>query len=160
MKTSTKVLITTLVVAVPAFALAATSPAGEGMWRAMWPWDEPAGEQPTGILLPLFMMLGVFEAVALGLAISFLVYGRHLIAKLAAPGWRFNALYFGVAWALGNWWFHDSLHMITGFNLAGLLIIEYAFHVTLIIAGGLVALALVMPKPASGKARSTTPTSR
>jgi hypothetical protein len=45
------------------------------------------------------------------------------------------AAYLSLAWVLGNWWAHDSLHIHHGLNLVPLLGIEYGFHVTLMIAG-------------------------
>ena len=38
-----------------------------------------------------------------------------------------------------NWWPHDNFHRANGFNLPGLIRIEYGFHVTLYLAGIVVA---------------------
>jgi hypothetical protein len=51
--------------------------------------------------------------------------------------------YLAIGWFLVNWWPHDSLHQHVGLELGGLLAIEYAFHVTLMIAGAALAYFLV-----------------
>ncbi len=40
---------------------------------------------------------------------------------------------------------HDNLHKVNGMNIQGLLYIEYAFHVTIIIAGVILAYAFFHP---------------
>jgi hypothetical protein len=40
---------------------------------------------------------------------------------------------------MANWWPHDSLHLHNGLALNGLLGIEYGFHVTLMLAGVILA---------------------
>ncbi|HET6399502.1 MAG TPA: hypothetical protein VFH47_08125 [Candidatus Thermoplasmatota archaeon] len=138
MKTRTKVLLVTAAVALPAFALGAGSPPGEAMWRAVWPWDTPAMHEPSAAQVPFFMLLGVFEAVALGLAVALLAFGRQAFAdRFGRNGAAAQAC---TAWLLGNWWVHDSLHIVNGEHYGGLLVIEYAFHVTLIAAAAYLAL--------------------
>ena len=44
---------------------------------------------------------------------------------------------------MGNWWMHDNLHVHTGLNIPGLLAIEYGFHVTLGVAGLVLAYLFV-----------------
>jgi hypothetical protein len=99
---------------------------------------------PTGGLVPFFIVLGLFDAFSLGAAISFLIFGYPLVASLGASsrGWTFAA-YLAIAWVLGNWWAHDSLHIHNGFDLIPLLRIEYGFHVTLMIAGAVLAVFFV-----------------
>mgnify|MGYP000870974538 CR=1 FL=1 len=38
-----------------------------------------------------------------------------------------------------NWWPHDSLHIHIGMDLGGLLALEYVFHITLMVAGIILA---------------------
>jgi hypothetical protein len=47
-----------------------------------------------------------------------------------------------IVWILWNWWLHDGLHMVND-STSGLLAIEYAFHVTIMIAGAILAYAVV-----------------
>lgn len=145
METKWKVTLLTLGIAIPAFLFGGGSPGGEALWGTIWPFEAPGdGMEPTSAQLPLFMVLGVFEAVALGLAISFLIWGLPLARKVAAGSMpRAVGLTVAVSWMLGNWWVHDNLHIQNGENMWGLLVIEYAFHVTLIIAAAFAAYVLV-----------------
>lgn len=134
MKTWLKVLIVTLVIAVPAFLVAPNAPLG------MF-WDpHPEVAAPTGIEVPLFMLLGAIEALVLGLGISFLLFGYQLVSAIgcASEGLT-RAAHLSIGWVLVSWWLHDSLHMIVGLETGALLAVEYGFHVTLMIAGLVVA---------------------
>jgi hypothetical protein len=48
-------------------------------------------------------------------------------------------VYVAIAWQLVSWWPHDNSHMASGIDLDGLLMIEYAFHMTLILSALVVA---------------------
>ena len=122
-----KVLIVTLLVTVPAFLL------GHVIWH-------PMGTEPSPGQLPFFMVVSFFEALALGLGVSFLVFGLPLVRRVSAD-LRIRAwlMYLGIGWALVSWWPHGNLHMSNGDNMQRLLFIEYGFHVTLIITAGIVA---------------------
>jgi hypothetical protein len=50
-----------------------------------------------------------------------------------------RAAHFSIAWLLFSWCPHDSLHIHNGMDLSGLLAIEYGFHVSLMIAGMILA---------------------
>jgi hypothetical protein len=105
---------------------------------AIWP-NPPGALQPPPTLLPFFAVLSIIECLAFGLGVTFLVFGG---ARLAAfgQGRRLTILaYVSTAWLLVNWWPHDNLHRVTGFQWVGLLKIEYGFHVTLMVAGAVVA---------------------
>ena len=135
MKTRTKVFIVTLVVGIPAFMLEPNGPLG-GFWV-------PAAEvdEPSGVQLPLFMLLGVLDAVMFGLGASFVVFGYSLLRSVGtvSMGWTVAA-YASISWILLNWWAHDGLHVHNGLDLNGLLRIDYGFHTTLMAAGLIVAL--------------------
>ena len=132
----TKVVLVTLVVGLLAFLLAPNAP------LTVWPKPAELMPPPTPTEINLFRLLGVFEALALGLGISFLIFGWPLVEQVAAPSrGRAVAIYLSTAWLLGNWWLHDALHMINGMKPTGLLGIEYGFHVTLMIAGAALAYA-------------------
>ena len=130
MKASPKFVVVTLLVAVLGFLTEASGPFGM-FWAPAS--DMPA---PVGGQLPLFMILGAAEALALGVAVSFLLFGYSGLKMNAAvsPSLARGA-HLSIVWLLGNWWAHDSLHQHNGMNLNGLLRIEYGFHITLIIAG-------------------------
>ena len=133
MKTWLKVLLVTLVVAVPAFVLG----------PIIWPPD-PHGTAPAGLQLLLFMILAALESLTFGLGVAFISFGlplaRRVAGKSRAHAWTaFSA----TAWLLISWWPHDNMHIHNGGNLAGMLVIEYLFHVSLMIAGAALAYALV-----------------
>ena len=141
-----KWLVVTLVLAVIAFLASPNGPLG-GFWRPSA--DFPA---PTDAQVPLFVLLNVAESLAFGLGISFLIFGYSLLQKvLPASKGLTIAAYLSIGWLLFSWWPHDSLHVANGMNLNGLLGIEYGFHVTLMIAGVILAfffLALLRQRAA------------
>jgi hypothetical protein len=138
MKTWVKILIVTVAVALPAFLL---EPAGP--WGGFWA-PSPALPEPTAGLVPFFMVLGLFDALSLGAAVSFLIFGYPLVAAIgtASKGLTFAA-YLAIVWVIGNWWAHDSLHIHHGPELVALLGLEYGFHVTVGIAGAILAVFFV-----------------
>ena len=126
-RTWIKVLVITLLVTIPAFLL------GHIIWR-------PMGMAPSPGQVPFFMVVSFFEALALGLGVSFLVFGLPLVrsvpSQLKTRAWL---MYLGIGWALVSWWPHGNLHMSNGDNMQRLLYIEYGFHVTLVISAAIVA---------------------
>jgi hypothetical protein len=133
MKTWVKVALITALFAVPAMALG----------QVIWPPD-PGNPEPSAGQLPFFIFLSVFEAVAFGLGISFLLFGFPALLRLARGSrLRAWAMYLSVGWFLVSWWPHDNLHLHTGLDLQGLLYIEYGFHVTLIFAAFVLAFSLL-----------------
>ena len=133
MKTWVKVALVTAAFAVPAMALG----------QVIWPPD-PGSPEPSGGQLPFFILLSFFEAAAFGLGISFLLFGFPPLLRLARGSrLRAWAMYLSVGWFLVSWWAHDNLHIHNGMDMQGLLIIEYGFHVTLIIAAGVLAFSLL-----------------
>jgi hypothetical protein len=124
----------TIVLAVLAVLANPSGPLG-GFWR-------PAANMPApaGLELPFGLLLKIAEGLAFGLGISFLVFGYPLVRAYtpASPGLT-RAAHLSIAWLLINWWPHDSLHIHNGLNLGGLLAIEYAFHITLMLAGVVLA---------------------
>lgn len=127
-------LVVTLVLAVAAVLASPNGPLG-GFWRP--PASSPT---PTSAQLPLFILLNIAEGVEFGLGISFLVFGYPMVRAISpASTGLTRAAHLSIAWLLINWWPHDSLHIHNGLNLGGLLLIEYGFHITLMIAGLIVA---------------------
>jgi hypothetical protein len=129
MKTWTKVLIVTLFFGIPAFLL------GPVIWPISADFPPPAPEQ-----IPYFIVLSVFDSLFFGLGIAFVLFGWPLVRRMAYGsrllGW---ALYLSIAFLLISWWPHINLHNTTGFDLQGLLYIDYGFHIPLMIAGAVVA---------------------
>src|SRR5215203_2893869 len=155
-----KVALLTAICALPAMVLG----------RIIWPpaLDSPV---PSSGQMPFFIILAACEALAFGLGVSFLAFGLSLVRRLRAAGlprWLALVTYLSAGWLLVSWWPHDNLHIHTGEDLQGLLYIEYGFHVTLMVAGGIVAysfLSLVRdtseqaaPSSATTPTKATTPT--
>jgi hypothetical protein len=133
MKTWYKVVLITLGTAVPAFILG----------PIIWPPD-PHGAAPVGLQLVLFIVLAAIESLALGLGVAFISYGVPLVRR-AGSGSRASAwmTFIATAWLLISWWPHDNMHKHNGMNLGGLLVIEYLFHFSMIVAGVILAYTLV-----------------
>jgi hypothetical protein len=98
---------------------------------------------PTSGQLPWFVLLAAIEATVFGAGVAFAVFGRPHVRRHFAINARATAVHVSVTWALASWWLHDNLHMVNGMNLGGLLLIEYVFHVTLIVGAAVVAWAFV-----------------
>ena len=122
-----KVLVVTLLVTVSASLL------GHAIWH-------PVGLAPSPAQMPFFMVVSLFEALAFGLGVSFLIFGLPLVRSVSADSkLRAWLMYLGLGWALVSWWPHGNLHMSNGDNMQRLLYIEYGFHVTLVISAAIVA---------------------
>ena len=133
MKTWLKILLITVGIAVPAFILG----------PIIWPPDID-GAKPVGLQMLLAVVLAALEALAFGLGGAFIAYGLPLVRQVAGgsvPGtW---ATFIATAWLLLSWWPHDSMHRHNGMDLGGLLMIEYLFHVSMMVAGAVLAYTLV-----------------
>ncbi len=132
-----------LLVAVPlaivAFLATPHGPLG-GFWA-------PAADAPTPTpaQIPLYLLLNVAEAVTFGGGIAFLLFGYSSIQTNRSVSPLLARLtHLSIVWLLANWLPHDSLHLHLGeSNLNQLLMLEYGFHVTLMIAGAIVAVFFV-----------------
>lgn len=106
------------------------------------PFWRPSADMPppSGAQVPLFILLNVTEAVTFGLGVSFLIFGYGLLQSAPSASRALKlAAYLSIGWLLVSWWPHDSLHIANGMNLSGLLGIEYGFHITLMVAGAVLA---------------------
>ena len=83
------------------------------------------------------------EALAFGLGISFLIFAYPMIQTILPASKLTLWAHLSIAWLLFSWWPHDSLHVANGLNLNGLLMIEYVFHVTLMVAGAILVYFLL-----------------
>lgn len=119
-----KFIIVTLVFAIPAFLLS----------RVLWP-DTPGFPVPSPEQLPFFIFLSVVEVLLFGLGIAFLLFGWPLVERTAGENKTLNlSVFISIVWGLISWWPHSNFHRTVGLDLSGLLVIEYAFHLTLIIS--------------------------
>lgn len=145
MKIWIKVLIVTVIVALPAMMLG----------PLLWPPAE-GGPEPAAGQLPFFIMLAAIESIILGLGVAFLIFGFPLINRISSGSkplaW---AMYLSIGWWMVSWWPHDNLHIHVGNDMRGLLYIEYGFHVTLIFTAVIVAYGfLKFAREGSGEAAS------
>ena len=124
MKTWIKVSIVTLVGGVPAFLLGPVLfPPAEG------------GPTPAPGQIPYFVLLAVWDAVLLGLGVSFLLFGWPAIRRVSYDSsLRAWAIYLSIGFLTVSWWPHLNLLAHNGLNLQGLLYIDYGFQVPLMIA--------------------------
>ncbi len=110
---------------------------------ALWP-NPPGADQPPPGLVPFYMNESAAECVAFGLGLTFLLRGAQLLLTVnGRPHMLDVASYLAIGWLLANWWPHTNLHRVTGLDWYGLIWIEYGFHVTLIVAGAVLASAYV-----------------
>ncbi|HET7009386.1 MAG TPA: hypothetical protein VFI11_01305 [Anaerolineales bacterium] len=124
-----KVVLVAVLVGLPAFLL------GPALWPISPDFPVPAPEQ-----MPFFILLSVFDSLFLGLGIAFILFGWPLIRRMpGGSGALRRAVYLSIVFLLVSWWPHINLHNAVGFDLQGLLYIDYAFHIPLMISGGIVA---------------------
>jgi len=104
-------------------------------------WRPANSAVAPGTLLPLFVLLKIAEGLSFGVGISFLIFGYSMVKAISpASAGLTRAAHLSIAWLLFSWWPHDSLHIHNGMNnMAGLLAIEYAFHITAMIAAVILA---------------------
>ena len=104
--------------------------------RVIWP-DLPGMIPPTSSQLPFFIGVGVFESVAFGVGVAFVIFGWKFLRGRRTGDY---VAFLSAAWLLVSWWPHDNLHRVTvEGNYWGLLKLEWGFHVTLMIAGVIIA---------------------
>jgi hypothetical protein len=150
MKPWLKVLLVTLLVAVPAL------PLGQMLWPT--PADVTTGTGGMPAYVPFLILISVFEALSLGLGVAFLAFGLPLVRRIGvwSPALTW-ATFLSITWFLVSWWPHDGFHRSLGVNMWGLVAIEYAFHVTLIGAGVILALAFARLLQQAGAPARTAP---
>lgn len=124
MSTRAKVILVTLVVAVPAFLLA----------KVLFP--PPAGPGPSSGQQPWFILLSALDSMLLGLGVAFTAFGWKAVRRVSPTSRpRALAIYLSLAWLMLSWYPHIGLHgSAFGSTFSGLLVIDYLFHVPLFVA--------------------------
>ena len=122
MKISKRFIISTIIFALSSFLLS----------RVIWP-DAAGAHMPSASLLPFFIFLAIVESLAFGI-------GMSLLIDYWEAGKKDQFACLAIVWPLISWRPHDNLHrVIDESNYVHLLFIEYGFHLTLIIAGFVLA---------------------
>lgn len=127
MKTSTKLITTASVITILAFLLTPT----------IWPLP-PQFQNIPPKLTPWFLGLGVYESIGFGIALATLMFGIGWIKTNTPVQYhkRLILLTIFACWSAGNWLTHDHAHIMTEErNFTRLLVIEYSYHVTIMISG-------------------------
>ena len=117
----------TVAVGVPAFLLS----------RVIWP-DTPESIVMPPDLVPFFAVPSLLEALAFGGGVAFLVAASPMVRQARSK--LTIAAYLGTAWLLMAAWPHGNLHRSLGFDLASIAKIEWAIHLTVLLAAIIDAL--------------------
>jgi hypothetical protein len=102
MKMWIKVLVVTLVVAVPAMLLG----------PVIFP-PADVGAEPTAGQMPYFLFLALTDAVLLGLGVSFLLFGFPVMRRVS-PDSRLRAwaMYLAIGYLMISWWPHLNRRLL------------------------------------------------
>jgi hypothetical protein len=120
----------TIGLAIPTFALS----------RVIWP-DPPGAPVPPRELLPFLIVPAVFESLAFGAGVAFLIAaGRGLLGNTKVGGLAVAA-YASAGWALVSWWPHSNMHRVNT-SFQGLIVIDWTFHLTLIAGAAIIGVFL------------------
>lgn len=98
--------------------------------------------------------LKISEALLFGLGIAFFMTAYPAVRQLSQTKGHHHCAtkrsVYALTWTLSSWWPHDNWHLAIGHDIGSLIMIEYAFHLTVIIAGLVLAYdflrALPLPK--------------
>ncbi|MDQ6791118.1 MAG: hypothetical protein M3075_10785 [Candidatus Dormibacteraeota bacterium] len=124
------VVALTIGLAIPTFVLS----------RVIWP-DPPGAPVPPKGLLPFLIVPAVFESLAFGAGVAFLIAaGRGLLGNTGVGGLAVAA-YASAGWALVSWWPHSNMHRVNT-SFQGLIVIDWTFHLTLIAGAAIIGVFL------------------
>jgi hypothetical protein len=98
------------------------------------------GVEPTPSQMPHFLLLGLTDALLLGIGIAFLIFGLPVLRRVSPDSrGRAWAMYLSRGYLTVSWWPHLGMHAANGLDLGGQLVIEYLFHLPLEVAGVVLA---------------------
>jgi hypothetical protein len=129
-RTSAKVALLTVALAIP------TIPLGQLLWQT--PAD--AGHGPAPALLPFFILLSAADGLSFGFGLAFLFLGWPLVRRATREaGVATTPVYLSIAWSLLQWWPHSNSHRVIGEDYVKLPLVDYGFHLTLMIGTAIIA---------------------
>jgi hypothetical protein len=100
----------------------------------------PGIPMPDASLLPHFLVIGAVESLFFGFGVAFLVLGLPVMRRLAADtGVPALPAYLAIGFLTASWWPHLGFHRVFGFDLVGVLVVDYAFHIPYIVSAVIVA---------------------
>ena len=133
MKPWIKVLLVTLVVAVPAFVLG----------LVLFPPAEVGIEPPAG-RIPYFVLLAAWDAVFLGVGVAFLLFGMPVLRKVSPDSSvRAWVMYLSIGILTVSWWTHLNMTASNGIDFQGRLFIDYGFYVPLAISAAVLIYCFI-----------------
>jgi hypothetical protein len=103
----------------------------------------PSVWPPARLQLILLVARSAIDSPAFGLGVAFVPSELPLVRRIArgslARAW---ITFLTTAWLLGSWWPHDNMHKRDGAGVGGLIVIEYLFHFSMVVAGEAIACVL------------------
>ena len=100
-----------------------------------------SGADPSPLQVALFFGIFAAEGLLFGFGVAFVLFGGPLVrAATGAADVRSWPVFVSLAWTLLSWWPHDGFHRASPLgDLNATLRIDYAFHMTLIVAAVVMA---------------------
>jgi hypothetical protein len=92
-------------------------------------------------LLPLLIVPAAFEALSFGAGVAFLVAAGRALVRRGRRDRLALAAYASAGWALVSWIPHSNMHRVNT-TFEGLVLIDWVFHLTLIVGAVVVGLYL------------------
>jgi hypothetical protein len=139
MRTPLKVVLVTLLAAVPAFLLT----------PILFP-PNPNVAPPEAHLIPYFIFINVAETLFFGVGVAFLLFGLPLMRRVArVAGTSAWPTYLAIGYLTASWWPHLGLHAVAGMDFDKLIVVDYVFHLPYIVSAVVVAYFFVRVLQAS-----------
>ena len=110
---------------------------------SIWP-RNPNLPQPALGQEPFFIFESAFEALSFSIGVAFAIFGWRRVSEVMNNRRRAMAVYVSIVWLFISWWPHGKLHQfIYADNILGLLLIEYGFHLSVIVVTAFVVCELL-----------------
>jgi hypothetical protein len=135
-------------IAVTVAVTAAAIPLSFVLWRT-----PPGVATPPSSILPFLLPIAVvIPALSFGFGVAFLFFGRKLLSG-DRPSALSRGSFVSIWWLLVNWWPHSNFHRVSS-GWTNIVVIDYFFHTTVIVATCVVAaffLSVVRERRGAGE---------